>query len=133
MPRYYHFTLVCCLLQKKPYITRFRVIQGILLSQCCRPRMTVSRGFLKSNCSHTTNSLTYCRRTYLLDITCFECAPNCALSMSRAIVLCYFYKASAGLCRTREEEPARISQPHSIEDLYLQHTAYLHNIYINTF
>lgn len=105
--------------KKKPYITRFRVIQGILLSQCCRPRMTVSRGFLKSNCSHTTNSLTYCRRTYLLDITCFECAPNCALSMSRAIVLCYFYKASAGLCRTHVRKSLLGFLNHTLLKIYI--------------
>lgn len=65
--------------------------------------MTISMllGFSQNNCSHTTKTqLTYCRQTYLLDIACFERAPKWALSMSRAILLCYFYKANEGLCKT---------------------------------
>ena len=81
--------------------------------------MTVSRGFLKSNCSHTTNSLTYCRRTYLLDIACFERAPTCALSMSRAIVLCYFYKASEGLCRTHVRKSLLGFLNHTLLKIYI--------------
>lgn len=64
--------------------------------------MTVSilLGFSSHNCSHAAASLAHCRLAYLLDIACSERSPNWTLSMSRAILLCYFYKANEGLCKT---------------------------------
>lgn len=89
---------VVCSEKLKPYMLRLESLRAF----CDLPRMTVSmlQGFSHSNCSHNTHSLTYCKQTYLLDVACFEPAPKWALSMSSAILLRYFYKASEGLCKT---------------------------------
>lgn len=103
---YYHITLVCS-----------------LLSQCSFPShdsQLTAGPFLGAVVPMPRTP--HCRRTYLLDIACSVHAPKRALSLSRAILLCYFYKANEGLCKTDVMKGLQCSTA-------LQDTVYLHYIY----